>query len=83
MTNPARRKQYVEVVAIHHIDGAVRPQKIVLATGPVYEIEDSREAAPGRAHSTGELARRYIVKIKGKETCLYETGGRWFVEMKV
>lgn len=82
MTNPARRKQYVEVVATHFIDGAVRPQKIVLATGLVYEIEDSREAAPGRAHSTGELARRYIVKIKGKETCLYETGGRWFVEMK-
>ena len=82
MTNPARRKQYVEVVATHYIDGAIRPQKIVLATGPVYEIEDSREAAPGKAYSTGELARRYIVKIKGKETCLYETGGRWFVEMK-
>ena len=82
MTNPARRKQYVEVVATHYIDGAVRPQKIVLATGPVYEIEDSREAVPGKAHTTGELARRYIVKIKGKETCLYETGGRWFVEMK-
>ena len=75
-------KQYVEVVATHYIDGAVRPQKIVLATGPVYEIEDSREAAAGKAHSTGELARRYIVKIKGKETCLYETGGRCFVEMK-
>ena len=75
-------KQYVEVVATHYIDGAVRPQKIVLATGPVYEIEDSREAAAGKAHSTGELARRDIVKIKGKETCLYETGGRWFVEMK-
>ena len=62
--------------------GSVRPQKIVLATGPVYEIEDSREAAPGKAHTTGELARRYIVKIKGKETYLYETSGRWFVEMK-
>ncbi len=82
MNQPARRKQYVEVVATHFIDGAVRPQKIVLATGPVYEIEDSREAAPGKAHTTGELARRYIVKIKGKETFLYETSGRWFVEMK-
>ena len=82
MTAPARRKQYVEVVATHYINGSVRPQKIVLATGPVYEIEDSREAAPGKAHTTGELARRYIVKIKGKETYLYETGGRWFVEMK-
>ena len=71
MKDFARRKQYVEVVATHYIDGSVRPQKIVLATGPVYEIEDSREAA-----------RRYVVKIKGKETYLYETGGRWFVEMK-
>ena len=53
-----RRKQYVEVVATHYIDGSVRPQKIVLATGPVYEIQDSREAAPGKAHTTGEIARR-------------------------
>ena len=60
MKDVARRKQYVEVVATHYIDGSVRPQKIVLATGPVYEIEDSREAA----------------------TYLYETSGRWFVEMK-
>ena len=48
MKDVARRKQYVEVVATHYIDGSVRPQKIVLATGPVYEIEDSREAAPGK-----------------------------------
>ena len=82
MTNPARRKQYVEVVATHHIDGSVRPQKIVLATGPVFEIEDCHEAVRGKAHTTGELAHRYVVKIKGKETYLYETGGRWFVEMK-
>ena len=42
MKEYARRKQYVEVVATHYIDGSVRPQKIVLATGPVFEIEDSR-----------------------------------------
>ena len=51
MKDFARRKQYVEVVATHYIDGSVRPQKIVLATGPVYEIEDCREAAPGKARS--------------------------------
>ena len=43
MKDVARRKQYVEVVATHYIDGSVRPQKIILATGPVYEIEDCRE----------------------------------------
>ena len=81
MMAEARRKQYVEVVATHYIDGSVRPQKIVLATGPVYEVEDSKEAPRGKARTTGEFARRYIVKIKGKETFLYETDGRWFVEM--
>ena len=35
MNGPSRRKQYVEVVAIHYLDGSVRPQKIVLAAGPV------------------------------------------------
>lgn len=82
MKEYTRRKQYVEVVATHYIDGSVRPQKIVLATGPVFEIEDSREAVRGKARTTGELARRYVVKIHGKETFLYRDGERWFVEMK-
>ena len=46
MNGPSRRKQYVEVVAIHYIDGSVRPQKIVLAAGPVYEIEEARGRGP-------------------------------------
>ena len=82
MKECARRKQYVEVVATHCIDGSVRPQKIILAAGPVFEIQDSREAAGGKNRATGELARRFVGKIKGKETYLYEASGRWFVEMK-
>ena len=82
MISTCRRKQYVEVVATHYIDGGVRPQKIVLATGQVYDVEDSQEASRGKAPTTGEVARRYLVKIKGRETCLYEASGRWFVEMK-
>ena len=66
MKDVARRKQYVEVVATHYIDGSVRPQKIVLATGPVYEIEDSREAAPGKAHTTGELRPGAILVKSGE-----------------
>lgn len=38
----ACRKQYVEVVATHCIDGSVQPQMIVLTTGPVFK---SRTAA--------------------------------------
>ena len=82
MKDLVRRKQYVEVVATHCVDGSVHPQKILLANGPVFEIQDSREAAPSKAPATGEWTRRYVVKIKGKETFLYEASGRWFVEMK-
>lgn len=82
MRECARRKQFVEVVATHCIDGSVQPQKIVLAAGPVFEIEESREAAKIQDSITGEPARRFVVKIRGKETYLYETAGRWFVEMK-
>ena len=46
-------------VAIHYIDGSVRPQKIVLAAGPVYEIEEAREEGRAKASTTGELARRF------------------------
>ena len=63
----------------------LRPLRLasrLLATGPVFEIEDCREAVRGKARTTGELAHRYVVKIQGKETYLYETSGRWFVEMK-
>ena len=80
--NRPRRKQYVEVVATHYIDGSVRPQKIVFAAGPVYEIEESREAGRAKTAVTGELARRYAVRVRGRETWLYEDGGRWFGEMK-
>ena len=66
----------------HTLNRYTYSQKIVLATGPVFEIEDCHEAVRGKAHTTGELAHRYVVKIQGKETYLYETSGRWFVEMK-
>ena len=36
MKECARRKQYVEVVVTHCIDGSVQPQKILLANGPAF-----------------------------------------------
>lgn len=54
MISTCRRKQYVEVVATHYIDGGVRPQKIVLATGQVTtwrtagRLPKARHPPPGR-----------------------------------
>ena len=39
MQAQTRRKQYVEVIATHHIDGSVRPQQIIFAAGPIYDVE--------------------------------------------
>lgn len=40
MLNEGRRKQYVEVLATHYIDGTVRPQSIVFAAGDIFDIEE-------------------------------------------
>ncbi len=82
MREPARRKQYVEVIATHHIDGSTRPQQIIFAAGPIYDIEEVLKVARAKTRTTREIAKCYSIRVKGRETCLYEDGGRWFVEMK-
>ena len=77
-----RRKQYVEVIATHHIDGRVRPQQIIFAAGPVYDVDDVRSVKKVKTSHTYEIANRYAVVVKGKETYLYEDCGKWFVEMR-
>jgi hypothetical protein len=77
-----RRKQYVEVIATHHIDGSVRPQQIIFAAGPIYDIEDVKRARLTKSPYTFEMTTQYTVIIQGKETFLYEDCGRWFVLMK-
>lgn len=82
MMGQTRRKQYVEVIATHHIDGSVRPQKIIFSAGPTFDVEDVKGVTKVKTLSTLEIANRYTVVVKGKETFLYEYGGKWFVEMK-
>ena len=77
-----KRKQYVEVIATHYIDGTVRPRTIVMASGPVFEIDEVRHVTRAKTMGTGEKALRYTVKIGKHETFLFCDDGRWFVEMK-
>ena len=82
MQAQTRRKQYVEVIATHHIDGSVRPQQIIFSAGPIYDVEDVKGVKKVKTLSTLEIANRYTVQVKGKETFLYEDCGKWFVEMR-
>lgn len=71
-----------KTLAIHHIDVSVRSQQIIFAAGPIYNIEDVKGVKKVKTLSTFEIAKRYTVQIKGKETFLYEDCGKWFVEMR-
>ena len=82
MAADSRRKQYVEVLATHYIDGTVQPRRIILGDGPVYEIDQVRSVTRTRTLRTGEVAIRYTIRIGNHETFLYEDNGRWYVEAK-
>lgn len=80
--NCSRRKQYVEVLATHRIDGTVRPRTIIMADGPAFEIDEVKSVARTKTRSSREVVLCYTIKVKGKETHLYNDDDRWFVEMK-
>lgn len=82
MTSLQGRKQYVEVLATHRIDGTVRPQSIRMAAGPTFDIEEADTPTTGNIKMLGEFAKKYPVTIRGKKTFLYEDSGRWWVIMK-
>ncbi len=82
MRSCSRRKQYVEVVATHYIDGSVRPRRIIMANGLGYEIDEVKSVCQTVIQSTGEAVQRYTIQIKNRETFLFYSNGRWFVEMK-
>ena len=77
-----RRKQYVEVLATHYIDGSTQPRKITLANGACFDISAVMHVRPTQNTGTGEIAIRYTVEINGQKTFLYNTNDRWFVQMK-
>lgn len=77
-----RRKQYVEVLATHYIDGSVRPRTIIMAEGPTFSIDEVKNVVRAKTLRSGEVALRYTIKIGKRETFLFCDDGRWFVEMK-
>ena len=86
MQTPAfgsRRKQFVEVLVNHGIDGSVEPKRITMACGKVFEIDmvqDPYYKTPPEKRV--DVPRRYPIMVRGKKTYLYEDHGRWWVMMK-
>lgn len=77
-----RRKQYVEVVAEHKVDGSVIPRTVVLVNGPQFQVELYRDPAVTEASGGRERHITYPIRANGVKTFLYEENGRWYVLMK-
>ena len=75
----SRKKQLVEVIALHQIDGHIAHLSIALKDGRKYNVETFENPIGMRDKPT---MHRYPVKIKGKSTYLYEENGVWWVLMK-
>ena len=82
MMGQTRRKQYVEVNVDHKIDGSIEPQRITLCGGQTFPVDEVKKVMKVAILSEFPTTTCYTVVVKGKETFLYEDGGRWFVRMK-
>ena len=93
-----RRKQFVEVVAEHKLDGSTLPKTIILADGRHFEVE--MHGDPFRlelAGENGQVTAYPIRRVSGDMshaeiaassqnkddlTYLFESSKRWYVLMK-
>lgn len=93
-----RRKQFVEVIAEHKLDGTTLPKTIILADGRRYEVEIYRD--PFSTELAGETEQVTVYPVcravehsddpekahlpprKSDPTYLFECAQRWYVLMK-
>ena len=91
-----RRKQFVEVVAEHKLDGGTYPVTIILADGRRYDVELARD--PFSSDEDEGTLTVYPIRVRGKQdrqsrtesakntdkdgTYLFECANRWYVLMK-
>lgn len=79
MKECARRKQYVEVVVTHCIDGSVQPQKILLANGPAFRSRRVERLWTSRIPSPENLPVALWWKSGGRSPSSMKppAGGLW------
>ncbi|MBR4472982.1 MAG: hypothetical protein IKS55_05045 [Oscillospiraceae bacterium] len=89
-----RRKQFVEVVAEHKIDGSILPKAVVFADGQRFDVELCRDPfsailAEGDIQTVIYPIRHHKEHIESdpsppdrSESYLFACAGRWYVLMK-
>ena len=75
------RKVYVDCIVHEEKEGNKRPLQIMFEDQK-YIIDRLVQIKRCAASKVGGTGIRYTVRIKGRETYLFEDEGRWFVEAK-
>jgi len=73
-------KTFVEITAMHCVDGSVRPLTLKWQDGRVFEIDRLIDVRKAASLNAGGLGIRYTCKIMGKQIYLFDEEGRWFIE---
>ena len=76
----SRVKRFVDTNVYCRADGKRIPV-MVRVDGRDYTISNVKSVRSVGRSENGEVLQ-YAVKIKGKETYIYESNGRWFVRIK-
>ncbi|VBB05552.1 Hypothetical protein LUCI_0762 [Lucifera butyrica] len=75
-------KVFVEVIAVHDIEGKIRPLSLKWEDGRVFEIDRVLDARQAASLKGGGCGMRYTCRIGRREFFLFCDEGRWFVEKK-
>ncbi|MPM60464.1 hypothetical protein SDC9_107315 [bioreactor metagenome] len=73
-------KIFVEVTALHDINGKTRPLSIKWSDGRVFEIDRVLDVRQAPSLKGGGHGIRYTCRIRGKQVYLFDEDGKWFVE---
>ena len=77
-----RRKQFVDVLAEHKLDGTTIPKEIHLADGRHYDVELARDPFADESWTGSIGCMIYPILVKGSKTLLFDDGSKWYVLMK-
>ena len=76
------RRAYVKVVVEYDAEGSIRPLSVEWEDGRRFDVGRLIDVRRAAATKAGGQGMRYTVRIKGRETYLFEDEGRWFVEAR-
>ena len=83
MYTPRCKKAYVSVNVDVDEEGTIHPRMIRWKNGLTFPIDQIVYKCRATSDKVGGGGIRYTVKIRGKESYLFQEGSKWFVEAKL